>query len=126
MEKKFDHLLKPFLAQKLQEHLIPVHTICDIIHEATLRYEQANTDAEIDMVLQDLGTRFQELHDLAENFHYQQVGKEQKDLERKISDVIAHLLMEDPERANQLMEMVKDRNFNIHTLHQQFPNFFPL
>lgn len=124
MEKKFDHILKPFLAEKLKKHLIPVHTIFDIVHEAAQRYDQANTDEEIDRVLHDLSREFTELHELAEKIHYQQVGKGQKDLERMVGDVIASLLPHNMEKATEIMHFVKESKITFELLHQKFPEYF--
>ncbi len=124
MEKKFDHILKPFLAEKLKNHLIPVHTIFDIVHEAATKYDQANTDKEIDIVLYDLSQHFTSLHELAEKFHYQHIGLEQKDLEREVGDVIASLLPHDMENALKIMHFVRDNKITSEVLHQKFPEHF--
>ncbi len=124
MEKKFDHILKPFLAEKLKNHLIPVHTIFDIINEAADRYDRANTDEEIVKVLDALSQKFQEVHELAENFHYKQSAEHQRDLDRKVSDVISYLLTSDESQAYNLMQMVRDKSITLEKLRQEFPSYF--
>ncbi len=123
MEKKFDHLLKNFLSQKLNQHKIPPKEALNIIHEAALVYDQANSDEEIECVLDNLSQKFSDLHILAETVHWNNLKEKRKQFEEEISQLLPQLILTDENLTLEILHFIENPEVTREIFYEKYPQF---
>ena len=128
MQEKFESLLKKFLSQKLEQHVIPIEKVKEIILAAAHleKNTQIEQETDIENALKELDKKFHEIHELVEAIEIEHKGKDRKEFERLVTDIAAKLVLTDMDKTLEIVTYASQRGVNLDTFYKRYPEFLPL
>lgn len=128
MQEKFESLLKKFLSQKLEQHVIPVEKVKEIIVAAAdlEKNTQIEEEKDIENALRELDKRFHEIHELVEVIEMEKKGKDRRVFEKFVTDIAAKLVLTDMDKALEIVTYASEPEVTLDAFSKKYPEFLPL
>jgi len=121
--EKYESLIKQYLSQKIKAQKIEITRVKDIIENAAQKTKTIQSEDDIDKALQELDKQFDELEELTNDFHLKNLNDKRKRLEFLITEMAGNLILEDIDKAQEVLAFADNTNATIDDFYSKFPMY---